>query len=108
MSMLVLMKDSFELRYLSLQILEESQEFARATKGGRGAGGWVGRREMETKRYTHTHTHTSREAAGMIPGESLRSFLGEGASETERESPRWLPSSHSSAILIINAFASIK
>ena len=43
----------------------------------------------------------SREAAGMIPGESLRSFLGEGGSETERESPQWLPSSCSSASLII-------
>lgn len=27
---------------------------------------------------------TSREAAGMIPGESLRSVLGEGAPATER------------------------
>ena len=50
-----------------------------------------------------THAHTSNEAAGMIPGESLRSFLGEGASETERERPRWLPSSCSGASLIIKA-----
>lgn len=49
----------------------------------------------------------------MIPGESLRSFLGEGASETERESPWWLSlgkreGAHLSTFSVMEAFALIK
>lgn len=47
MLILVVMKDSFELRCPSLQILQESQRFARAKiRGGEGA---LGRKEMETE-----------------------------------------------------------
>lgn len=40
---------------------------------------------MAREKWNPSATHMSCEAKGMIPGESLQSFLGEGASETERE-----------------------
>lgn len=84
---LVVMKDSFELRCPSLQNLQESQRNLQGPKKGAGRARWAERK------WKLSVTHKSRsKAEGMIPGESLRSFLGEGASETERESPWWLSS----------------
>lgn len=101
--MLVLMKDRFEAKIPKpLDFVDISEVWEGPQRGtGRRCGGVALAERKWKPGATHTHTHTSREAAGMIPGESLRSFLGEGASETERESPRWLPSSCSSASLII-------
>ena len=49
---------------------------------------------MAEEKWKPSATHMSCGAEGMVPGESLRSFLGEGASETERESPWWLSSAN--------------
>lgn len=81
MSVLVLMKGSFERRYPSLQILLESRKLPGPEKGGGGGGQGDALAERNPRA-----THTCREAAGMIPGASLRSFLGDWGSETERES----------------------
>lgn len=90
------MKDRSEPHIPKPSDFVTSQKFGRAQKGETGDA--LAERKGEPGA---THAHTSREAAGMIPGESLRSFLGEGASETERERPRWLPSACSGASLII-------
>lgn len=75
------MKDSFALRYPSLQILQEFRGNVQGFKNRGGQRGALGRKEMDTE-TTH-----SCEAEGMVPGASLRSFLLGGPSETERESP---------------------
>lgn len=62
----------------------------RAKKGRRRD--WEGGRAE--RKWEPSATHMSREAGGMVPGESLRSFLGKGASETERESLWWLSSAN--------------
>lgn len=99
--MLALTKDRFGPKIPKPSDLVDISEVWEGPRRGTGRRGRV----LAERKWKPgaTHAHTSREAAGMIPGESLRSFLGEGGSETERESPQWLPSSCSSASLIIKS-----
>lgn len=51
-----------------------SEKFARAKKG-------AGRARWAERKWKLSEHRSRSKAEGMIPGESLRSFLGEGASE---------------------------